>query len=45
MLSKEDLGVKRPGDGLRPIKIFQLIGKKTKVSIDKDVQLRMDMLY
>ncbi|MHA2174301.1 MAG: N-acetylneuraminate synthase [Candidatus Hodarchaeales archaeon] len=45
ILSKEDLGVKRPGDGLRPIKIFQLIGKKTKVSIDKDVQLRMDMLY
>ncbi|PWI48974.1 N-acetylneuraminate synthase [Candidatus Heimdallarchaeota archaeon B3_Heim] len=45
ILSKEDLGVKRPGNGLPPVKILHLIGKETKVSIDKDVQLRLDMLH
>ncbi|MHA2225653.1 MAG: N-acetylneuraminate synthase [Candidatus Hodarchaeales archaeon] len=44
ILSKEDLGVKRPGDGLAPKYIHQLIGKKTKRQIDKDMQIHWEMI-
>ena len=44
ILSKEDLGVKRPGDGLAPKYIYKIIGKKTKKRIKKDMQIHWDML-
>ncbi len=44
VITKEDLGVKRPGDGLPPIYIPQLIGKKTKINLVKNSQISWKML-
>jgi N-acetylneuraminate synthase len=38
------LGIKRPGTGLSPLQIQQVLGKKTKKTIKKDELLRLNMV-
>jgi sialic acid synthase SpsE len=38
------LEIKRPGTGLSPIHLQQLLGKKTKKSITKDEHIRLNMV-
>lgn len=43
-LTLEDLTLKRPGDGLPPTIINQVIGKRAKKTIPKDKQIRWEIL-
>ncbi|DAC72549.1 MAG TPA: N-acetylneuraminate synthase [Thermoplasmata archaeon] len=38
------LAIKRPGNGLSPTKIEQILGKKTKKPIQKDERIRLNMV-
>ena len=44
ILSEESIAIKRPGTGLSPDMRAQIVGRKTKVSIQKDQPIRLDML-
>jgi len=42
VLSKEHLSIKRPGYGIEPKKIYDLIGKKVNKNLDRDTVLSWD---
>jgi N,N'-diacetyllegionaminate synthase len=44
IIRKNMLAIKRPGNGLSPTKIEQILGKKTKKSILKDELIRLNMV-
>jgi len=44
IISREMLAMKRPGTGLPPDRMEEVIGKKVKVSISEDSQIEMDWL-
>jgi N,N'-diacetyllegionaminate synthase len=44
ILRRDMLGIKRPGTGLSPAYLQQLLGKKTKKSIAKDELIRLNMV-
>jgi N-acetylneuraminate synthase len=44
ILSQKDLGVKRPGDGLSPLYISQILGKKARKEIQKNKQISWELL-
>jgi N,N'-diacetyllegionaminate synthase len=44
IISKNMLAIKRPGIGLSPTQIEQILAKKTKKSIKKDVIIRLNMV-
>jgi sialic acid synthase SpsE len=44
IISKNMLAIKRPGIGLSPTQIEQILGKKTKKSITKDELIRLNMV-
>ncbi len=44
ILTQDDLGVKRPGNGISPLFLNKIIGKKTKQIIQKDRQFSWEML-
>jgi N-acetylneuraminate synthase len=44
ILRRNMLEIKRPGTGLSPIHLQQLLGKKTKKSITKDEHIRLNMV-
>ena len=42
-ITREDLCLKRPGDGILPKEIDKIIGKTTTTNIDEDMKLTIDM--
>lgn len=42
LITKEHLIMKRPGDGISPMQIDQIVGKKFKCSIESDTKLTWD---
>jgi len=44
VISHEMITMKRPGTGLKPSQIKNLIGKKTKINISKDELLKLNMV-
>lgn len=44
LLRRDMLGIKRPGVGLSPVHLQQLLGKKTKRMISKDELIRLNMV-
>ena len=44
LLTEADLIMKRPGDGISPMKINDVIGKKTKSDLDEDTKLSWTLL-
>jgi len=44
-LTISDLIMKRPGDGISPMLIDQIVGKKLRNNLDKDAQLKWEDLY
>jgi N,N'-diacetyllegionaminate synthase len=44
ILRRDMLDLKRPGTGLSPVYLHQLLGKKTKKSLTKDEQIRLSMV-
>jgi N,N'-diacetyllegionaminate synthase len=44
ILSEDDLVMKRPGHGISPMKMNEIIGKKTKTALEQDQMLQWDDL-
>ena len=44
IISKGMLDIKRPGIGIQPIDFEDIIGRKAKINISKDIPLTFDML-
>jgi N,N'-diacetyllegionaminate synthase len=44
VIRKKMLAIKRPGNGLSPIQLKQILGKKTKKPIKKDERVRLNMV-
>ena len=44
-INEKDLCFKRPGNGLPPSKINEIIGLRAKIFIPKDKQIRKNLLY
>ena len=44
-VTEKMLGVKRPGNGLSPKELFNIIGLRAKIDISKDTTLHMSMFY
>jgi N,N'-diacetyllegionaminate synthase len=44
ILTEKDLEMKRPGDGISPMQMDEIIGRKLKVKLVADTQLKMDQL-
>ena len=43
-ISSKNVCFKRPGSGLQPVKLEEIIGKKTKILIKKNNQIKMNYL-
>jgi N-acetylneuraminate synthase len=44
VLTEADLIMKRPGDGISPMKMNEVIGKKIKTTLEEDTKLSWDLL-
>jgi sialic acid synthase SpsE len=44
LLSEDDLIMKRPGDGISPMKLDEVVGKKIKMDIQEDIKISWDIL-
>ncbi len=44
IITEKDIEIKRPGNGISPMNLNQIIGKKIKIDIDKETQLKWEHL-
>jgi len=44
VLTEKDVAIKSPGDGLRPYRLAELLGRRLDVPLDVDADLSFDVL-